>query len=662
VVIGARQTAVLVALSLAWAACELVAGIDDRKVANPASGGAGGGGQGGDGGARTGGNAGSGGVSGLGGGTAGFSGSGGVGNSGGATSPGGADGGTPLTGGVPTDGGLGSGGRLFTGGAGGGGTTGAGGTKYDGGTPDVAVADVAPTCPPVGVTGTGTGLVGEYYVTNSFTGLQVTRLDPTIDFNWGGSPDVGVPFDAFTVRWTGQIQPRFTGIYTFFTNNDDGARLWIDGRMIINDWTEHAATENSGTISLVAGQKYDIRMDFWDQTGVAVAQLSWMSECQPREIVPASQLYIPPQTCTAPITGNGTGVKGDYYDNQDLSGFKLTRTDPTVSFVWPDTTSPDPLIASGSYSVRWTGQVLARYTGPLTFYVVADDGVRLFIDDVKLIDDWASHATTENAATIQAVAGQKYNLRLEYYEESGGGQVQLLWGSLCQAREIVPQAQLFPTYAGLVCADPAGAGTGLKGDYYDNNDFTNLVVSHPAEVINFNWADGSPATGVAADYFSVRWTGQLEVPQTGVMSFYTVSDDGARLWIGGQLVIDDWVAHEAHEASGTATLTAGQRYDVQLDFREDAEKASIQLLWSSACQAKGVIPASQLYPPVVIQPDAGPDARDARPDTPPDVRPDTPPDTGPDAAPDAAPDAPPDGEPDAPPDAPLVEDGGVDGA
>ena len=105
-------------------------------------------------------------------------------------------------------------------------------------------------------------------------------------------------------------------------------------------------------------------------------------------------------------------------------------------------------------------------------------------------------------------------------------------------------------------------------------------------------------------------------------------------------------------------MTAGQRYDVRLDFREDAEKASIQLLWSSACQVKSVIPASQLYPAVVIKPDAGPDVADARPD----ARPDAPPDTGPDAPPDTGPDAPPDTEPDAPPDVPLVDDGGIDGA
>jgi len=145
-------------------------------------------------------------------------------------------------------------------------------------------------------------------------------------------------------------------------------------------------------------------------------------------------------------------------------------------------------------------------------------------------------------------------------------------------------------------------------------------VSHPAEAVDFNWGDASPAPAIAPDYFSVRWTGFLEAPQTGVMSFHTVSDDGARLWLDGQLIIDDWVAHEAHEASGAANLVGGQKYEVRLDFREDAEKASIQLLWSSACQAKGPIPASQLYPPVIVKPDAGPDTA---PDAPADVAPDT---------------------------------------
>ena len=243
----------------------------------------------------------------------------------------------------------------------------------------------------------------------------------------------------------------------------------------------------------------------------------------------------------------------------------------------------------------------------MTFYTVADDGVRLTVDDTLIIDDWSSHGVTENAATINVVAGQKYDLRLDYFEQDLGGQAQLLWGSPCQARQIIPQTQLYPSYGGVVCLDTVpGAGTGLLGEYYDNNDFTNLVVTHAAEAVNFDWGSGSPSPAIGPDTFSVRWTGQVLAQQTGLTTFYAQSDDAARVWVNDQLIIDDWVAHQVDDASGTINLTAGQLYTIRVQYREDAEFASMKLLWSGPCQSKVIIPATQLFPRV--NPDGGVDA------------------------------------------------------
>jgi hypothetical protein len=112
-----------------------------------------------------------------------------------------------------------------------------------------------------------------------------------VDFNWGGAPDNSMNADIFSIRWTGQVQPRYSETYTFTTNTDDGVRLWVNGQQIINDWSDHAPTENAGTIVLNAGQKYDIRMDFYENVGGATAQLFWQSGSQAREIIPQAQLY-----------------------------------------------------------------------------------------------------------------------------------------------------------------------------------------------------------------------------------------------------------------------------------------------------------------------------------------------------------------------------------
>src|SRR4029450_8527237 len=107
----------------------------------------------------------------------------------------------------------------------------------------------------------GVGLLGTYWDNINFTGTSFTRVDGVVNFNFGtGAPMAGMGADTFSVRWTGQVRAKVTGTYTFFTTSDDGVRLFVNGTQVINNFTDHAATENSGTIALTAGQLYDIRM------------------------------------------------------------------------------------------------------------------------------------------------------------------------------------------------------------------------------------------------------------------------------------------------------------------------------------------------------------------------------------------------------------------
>jgi len=162
--------------------------------------------------------------------------------------------------------------------------------------------------------GGGTGLTGDYYDNIDFTAYTLSRTDATVNFDWGsGSPDPAIGVDTFSVQWTGQVQPMYSETYTFYTTSDDGIRLWVDDQLIIDNWTDHGPTENSGTIALSAGVKYDVAMDFYENGGGAVAELEWSSASQPREVIPQSQLYeaepLPPGQAANPNPANGaTGV------------------------------------------------------------------------------------------------------------------------------------------------------------------------------------------------------------------------------------------------------------------------------------------------------------------------------------------------------------------
>jgi len=166
-------------------------------------------------------------------------------------------------------------------------------------------------------TPTPIGLNAQYFDNVDFTSLKLSRVDPQVNFDWGGgSPDPSVGADTFSVRWMGQVTPRYSQTYTFYTYSDDGIRLAVNGTWIINNWTDHAPIENTGTITLVAGTKYDIVLEYYENTLGAIAKLSWSSPSQTKEIIPTSQLTavnvtIPPRPvlCAAGYTLCPNGCK-----------------------------------------------------------------------------------------------------------------------------------------------------------------------------------------------------------------------------------------------------------------------------------------------------------------------------------------------------------------
>ncbi|QMW02346.1 PQQ-dependent sugar dehydrogenase [Spirosoma foliorum] len=155
----------------------------------------------------------------------------------------------------------------------------------------------------------GNGLLGEYYNNSSeITGTPtVTRVDNTIDFNWGeGSPSPLIGDDNFVTRWTGKVQAPLTDTYTFYTETDDGVRLWVDKKLLIDKWGLQPSSQWSGQASLVAGQVYDIQMDYLENAGYATARLFWGSDQFEKAIVSKPYLFSPQViTATTPEAEGG---------------------------------------------------------------------------------------------------------------------------------------------------------------------------------------------------------------------------------------------------------------------------------------------------------------------------------------------------------------------
>jgi len=161
------------------------------------------------------------------------------------------------------------------------------------------------------------GLTAEYFNNTTLSGQPViTRTDATVDFDWGNnSPDNLINNDVFSVRWSGEVQPLVSDNYIFRTNSDDGVRLWVNGALVINNWNDYPATYNySASIALVAGQKYTIILEYYENAGQAIAQLEWnRSSNTTYQTIPQSQLF--PNSTSNLIASNNVVINAQPLNN-----------------------------------------------------------------------------------------------------------------------------------------------------------------------------------------------------------------------------------------------------------------------------------------------------------------------------------------------------------
>ena len=220
---------------------------------------------------------------------------------------------------------------------------------------------------------------------NPFAGSPVlTRTDATVDFDWGGgSPDASISSDHFSARWTGQVQPQFSETYTFYTNTDDGVRLWVDGKLLIDTWQDQGPTEWSGTIDLSAGHKYDLRMEYDENGGGAVAKLLWSSASRGKQIIPQERLF--PVSSPPPDNEPPTAAQAAAAGYLNPGGVTVDLTvlgaddggESALTYSWSTTGTPP---ASVSFSDNSTN---AEKTTTAQFHEVGTHPLRVVIQDAQ---------------------------------------------------------------------------------------------------------------------------------------------------------------------------------------------------------------------------------------------------------------------------------------
>lgn len=161
-------------------------------------------------------------------------------------------------------------------------------------------------------------------------------------------------------------------------------------------------------------------------------------------------MQIGNQETTAPADGSstpnsGTGLAGEYFNNTTLSGTPILKRTEAVNFAWASG-SPGPGVVKDKFSVRWTGNVEATASGNFRFQTTSNDGVRLWVNGVQVINNWTNHDTTnDNSMAIVLTSGTRYSITMEYYENTDAAVAKLRWKRPGQSSyAAVPAGRLYP--------------------------------------------------------------------------------------------------------------------------------------------------------------------------------------------------------------------------
>ncbi len=253
---------------------------------------------------------------------------------------------------------------------------------------------------------------------------------------------------------------------------------------------------------------------------------------------------------SSPAPTQTTSFKAEYFNNKTLSGAPVvTRNETTVQHEWK-LAAPAPGVTPDNFSARFSQN--AQFTSGLyRFTLVADDGIRLFVDGVKIIDGWKDQSATTYTADINLTSGT-HSVVVEYYE---GG-----WDATAKAMWTKQQNE----------------DTTFKAEYFSNKTLSGTPIVRQESAINFDWGYGGPI-GIPKDNFSARFSRSVYF-QAGTYRFTVTVDDAARILVDGKVIIDQWKDQRPTTYTKDLILTEGL-HSVQMYYAEAFGTAIAKFNW-----------------------------------------------------------------------------------
>lgn len=261
-------------------------------------------------------------------------------------------------------------------------------------------------------------------------------------------------------------------------------------------------------------------------------------------------------TVNGAVCPSSTGWKAEFWNNTSLSGATaLCRNDATIDFDW-STGSPGTGVNADQFSVRWT-KTQSFAAGTYRFTIGGDDGLRLYVDGVRVIDAWWDQSYATFTTYVDLTAGN-HTIVMEMYENGGYASATLTWS------------------ASVPASCPTADSTKWTQEIYDGVALANpLVDCKNVSNLDLNWGSGTPDSRVGNDQFSLRWTRTWSFT-AGTYQFVAGSDDGVRVYLDGTLIVDFWRDRSYGTSSATVTVSGGT-HTVVMEFYENGGAARATL-------------------------------------------------------------------------------------
>jgi len=397
----------------------------------------------------------------------------------------------------------------------------------------------------------------------------LVAIDPQINHDWGTGLLTATATDYVSVRWAGKVKPYFTETYTFIVTSDDGAKLWVDSIPLIDRWDSYC-NDTAATIALKSNVFADIKMEYKEVTGSAIARLFWESNSSPRALVPSSSFFFETHAAKSPF---GLLISPSF-----ANGAASTATGDGLS------------VATAGTAAVATIQVKDQYHNERG---VGGDvlTVRLFPPGSRPADNGCMIGCSTAGRPVHAVVvdNTDSSYSVEYSTFVAGN-----------------------TSVFLHQLDVGG----VHATYYDGPDFTVARSSRKASqalggypVSRVGWQSmsataGLPGASIAtADGYAVRWAGFISPTHDAVYTFQwarsgNVAGDRVKLWIDNSVVIQHWSSLGADNPQGTISLRGFGYYDLWIKYKVEGSGIGqhyVDLKWKSGAGAMESVPSTNLY-------------------------------------------------------------------